>query len=423
MRDLFAVGANDLHLDADVIVAGAGPVGLSLAVALQAKGHRVMVVEALDALSDEARASTFHPPTLEMFGEWGVLSEVLAKGRAITHLQFWERETRELVADFPYALIAGDTSCPFRLQCPQSVVTRLLRPRREALGGSILFGHEVVSATSDLVAGHATVRAQTSQRIRTFRARYVVGADGSKSRVRESLGLTLTGTTYPDRFLLVGTDIDFAPIFPGMGPVSYVFDPREWVIVMHLPDVVRVVFRLGSDDANATDDAIKDEASVRARIARFVGREVAYGIQSVSTYSVHQRVAERFRDGRVLLAGDAAHINNPAGGMGMNSGIHDAHVLANAIDQALSTGDERPLDAYADTRRAVAVDGVQKASDASYRDLVARETAAREARNRSLRESASDPAKARAYLLRASMLEERIAPRASTVVAAHAGAP
>jgi 3-(3-hydroxy-phenyl)propionate hydroxylase len=213
------------------------------------------------------------------------------------------------------------------------------------------------------------------------------------------------GKTYEDRFLLVATDLRFDSIFPGMGPVAYIFDPHEWVIVMHLPEVVRVVFRLDPEEDLATALA---EQSVRARVERFLGETRPFAIRSVSSYNVHQRVASRFREGRVVLAGDAAHVNNPTGGMGMNSGIHDAHRLAQALVAEVKTGDDRDVDGYAEERRFIATKRVQADSDRGYGALVIADPEAREARNRELREAAKDPAKAREYLLRSAMLENRI---------------
>ena len=138
------------NYDADIIIAGAGPVGLALAAALIKQKISVIVCETLPELSKEARASTFHPPTLEMFAEWGVIDEILPLGRRIERLQYWERETRQLVADFSYDLIAHDTPYPFRFQCPQSLVTRCLLPHIEASGyAQVFFNHEVISATDE----------------------------------------------------------------------------------------------------------------------------------------------------------------------------------------------------------------------------------------------------------------------------------
>jgi 3-(3-hydroxy-phenyl)propionate hydroxylase len=377
----------------DVIVAGAGPVGMSVAAALVTEGLRPVVLEAAAAPSEEARASTLHPPTLEMFARWGALEEVLAHGRRVDRLQFWDRSTRALVAELPYQLIGADTRFPFRLQCPQNIVTRALARRVEP----VRWEHEVVGHCDRGDHVEVLVRGRPS-----MRARYLVGADGARSTVRRSLGLGFEGATYADRFLLVSTDLDLSARFPGMGPVAYVFDPDEWVIVMHLAGSVRVVFRLGPREPESFS-----EEEARARVVGFVGKGLDFQVLGVSVYSVHQRVADRFRVGRVLLAGDAAHINNPAGGMGMNSGIHDAEHLARALARAVRASDESELDRYAEERRAVAVESVQRCSDKNYRDLVARDPEARRKRDQELRETARDPERARAYLLRASMLEER----------------
>lgn len=387
-----------------VVIAGAGPVGLSLALGLVRAGVPCAVYERCAELADEARASTFHPPTLEMFAAWGVLDPILDRGRIIRHLQFWERERRALVADFDYALIARDTPYPFRLQCPQNVVTRILAPAIEATGiGRVYLGHEARSASSD--GDHATLVVRGPEGEAKITADYAVGADGSGSLVRASLGMRLLGLTYEDRFLLVATDLDIASIFPGMSEVAYIFDPEEWVIVMHLPEVVRVVFRL-SPTADLTE--AESEPSIRARMERFLGRGVDFRIHSRSIYRVHQRTADTFRNGRVLLAGDAAHINNPAGGMGMNSGIHDAYHLAEALAAVIHGGPDTLLDDYDLARRGLARDLVQKQTDKNYKDLAARSHADIERRNAELREAAADPEKARQYLLRTSMLDQPI---------------
>ena len=389
-----------------LLIAGAGPVGLSLALALSRRGIAVRVREAQSGLGSEARASTWHPPTLEMLREWGVADAIIARGFQVDRLQYWERETRTRVAEFDYARIAGDTPFPFRLQCPQSAVTPILLDALRATGlADVRFDHSLtgfetgpdgVVATFDTPSGP---RAETSD--------YLVGADGARSAVRKSLGLSFEGATYTDRFLLIATRFDFTPIFPGMGPVSYIFDPHEWVILMRLPDVVRVVFRLAEDEDEAlalTDNAIQN------RFAHLIGIQTGpVPILHRSTYTVHRRVADTFRRGRVVLAGDAAHVNNPTGGMGMNSGIHDAHALAAAFGTIAEGGNpEALLDAYALERRRVALELVQQVTDQNSRWMNARDLNERLERNAVLRSEAADPVRHRAHLLRAAMLDARI---------------
>lgn len=389
-----------------LLIAGAGPVGLSLALALSRRGIAVRVREAQSGLGSEARASTWHPPTLEMLREWGVADAIIARGFQVDRLQYWERETRTRVAEFNYARIAGDTPFPFRLQCPQSAVTPILLDALRATGlADVRFDHSLtgfetgpdgVVATFDTPSGP---RAETSD--------YLVGADGARSAVRKGLGFSFEGATYTDRFLLIATRFDFTPIFPGMGPVSYIFDPHEWVILMRLPDVVRVVFRLAEDEDEAlalTDNAIQN------RFAHLIGIQTGpVPILHRSTYTVHRRVADTFRRGRVVLAGDAAHVNNPTGGMGMNSGIHDAHALAAAFGTIAEGGSpEALLDAYALERRRVALELVQQVTDQNSRWMNARDLNERLERNAVLRSEAADPVRHRAHLLRAAMLDARI---------------
>lgn len=390
--------------DADVIISGAGPVGMSLALALAREGVSAIVLEKFAELSNEARASTIHPPTLEFFEEIGIVEDVLANGRRIDSLQFWERETRELVADFSYSLIAGDTKYPFRFQCPQSTVTRIILQHLEQSGRSrVLFAHEFIAA--DESSDRIVVRAKTPTGETNFTCRFLVGCDGAFSAVRENLKLGFDGKTYEDRFLLVSTDIDLSDVFSKMGTVAYIFDPDEWVIVMTLPDTVRLVFRLKPEENS--DDA-KEFDNVKNRVTNFLQTDLNYEIKAVSTYHVHQRVTETFRVGRTILAGDAAHINNPTGGMGMNSGIHDAQVLAEKLVAVLNGASDSLLDEYARARKDVAVKMVQAATDENYKNLSASDKNMRLERNRDLREAAGDERKAREYLLKTAMLAERM---------------
>ncbi|NTU82082.1 MAG: NAD(P)-binding protein [Chloroflexales bacterium] len=387
-----------------ILIVGAGPVGLSLALALARAGIRAQVFEALPELSAEARASTFHPPSLELFAAWGVVDQMLARGHRVERLLYWERATRQLVAAFDYAQIAADTPYPFRLQLPQSQLTRLLVPALEESGMVTLhMGHRLTELVD--AGGHIEASFATPDGVGTVRGAYLCGADGSRSTVRKRLGLSFEGLTYPDRFLLVATDLGAAALFPGLGPVNYIFDPYEWVIILRLPDLLRVVFQVrpAEDEAMITRPEL-----VRQRIERFLGAAVPISIKSCALYSTHQRVAETFRVGRALLLGDAAHINNPAGGMGMNSGIHDAHHLAEALRGVCAGGPDSLLDDYSQARQTIALERIKSYSDENYTALTLQDAAVRQVRNLALRAAAADPRQARAYLLRASMLEERI---------------
>lgn len=386
-----------------ILVVGAGPVGLSLALDLARRGLPVEVFEADAELNTQIRASTFHPRTLELFAAWGVVDALLARGHRVDRLQYWERDPRRLIAEFDYRLIAADTPFPFRLQCPQHIATRVLKPAVEAAGGRVHMGHRLVDFEDR--GDHVVARLETAAGPVERVGAYLCGADGAHSTVRKRLGIGFQGKTYEDRFLLIGSDLDTASLMPGAGPVCYVFDPHEWVIILNLPDIVRVVFRMRPEEDEAT---ALEEANLRRRIADFFGPTPPYRIKTTQLYRVHQRVADRFRVGRVVLLGDAAHNNNPSGGMGMNSGIHDAANLADKLARIAAGGPESLLDDYARERRQYAIESVQLYTDRQYGDMVLAEDAARAARNARLAAIAADPVQARAYLLRASMLEDRI---------------
>lgn len=355
-------------------------------------------------LNTQIRASTFHPKTLEMFNEWGVADEIIRHGYKVDRLQYWERAPRRLIADFDYGCISDDTPYPYRLQCPQHIATRVLKPAVEATAtGKVHMGHKLVDFTD--CGSHVTARFETASGIVEHEGSYIVGADGTHSTVRKQLNVGFQGKTYEDRFLLIGSDLNTEDLLPGAAQVCYIFDPQEWVIILNLPDIVRVVFRM-TDDENETT-AMKEE-NLRARISNFFGNVPDYKIKTTQLYRVHQRVADTFRVGRAVLVGDAAHNNNPSGGMGMNSGIHDAANLTEKFIRIWNGESDSILDDYSNERRQYAIESVQLYTDQQYNNMVMSAEEERERRNQSLAEAASDPAKARAYLLRASMLEERI---------------
>lgn len=400
-----AVGRRPSAVDPHpILIIGAGPVGLSLGLALARAGLPVELFEADAELNREIRASTFHPKTLELFERWGVVEEILAHGYQVDRLQYWEREPRRLVADFDYAAIAGDTPYPFRLQCPQHIATRVLKPALEAAPtASVHMGHRLIDFTDH--GDHVTARFETAEGIVSREGAYLCGADGSHSTVRKQLGIGFQGKTYADRFLLIGSDLNTGDLLPGAAQVCYIFDPQEWVIILNLPDIVRVVFRMTADEDE--EFALREE-NLRARIRNFFGETPPYRIKTTQLYRVHQRVADSFRVGRAILLGDAAHNNNPSGGMGMNSGIHDAANLADKLARIWQGETDDLLDDYTRERRQYALESVQLYSDQQYNNMVMTTAEARHQRNQSLAETAANPAKARAYLLRASMLEERI---------------
>ena len=387
-----------------VLIIGAGPVGLSLAVALINKGIKVEVYEEGATLNKEIRASTFHAKTLEMMDQWGVIDDVLANGNRVEKLQYWDRQQKKLVANFDYSILKDTTKFPFRLQCPQHIYTRTIAPRVEDSPlSTIHYGHKLVRFEE---ANHGiNAWFQTEKGLVKKEGVYLCAADGADSTVRKFLNLDFSGMTYEDRFLLIGTRVDMNKIYPGMGPVNYIFDPEEWVIILNLINLTRIVFQVPQGESNET--ALSD-SSISRRMDRFLEGRVPWEPLSRSIYRVHQRVAETFRVGRALLLGDAAHINNPASGMGMNSGIHDAWDLATSIEQVLTGKGDEVLDQYSERRRSYALESIKTYTAKRFADLGAKDPEAQKKRNSELSNTAQNPQLAKQYLMRASMLDMEV---------------
>ncbi len=371
-----------------VVIAGAGPVGLTAALVLARHGINVTVLERGPELATESRASTFHPPTLEMLRELGVTDALMRKGIVAPEFQYRERGGGP-VATLDLGVLAGDTDFPFRVQCEQSKLTPILLDALPATARA-RFGHEV----RGVAPGATGVRVSTSRG--PVDCDWLIGADGAHSAVRHGIGADFEGSTYPERFLVASVDEDLTATMPGIAPINYVFDPEEWLVLLRTPDHWRVLLptAAGTDG----DDELRRLPQRLERVAD-LGRP--WRIHHASLYTVHERVTRRFREGRVLLMGDAAHVNNPLGGLGMNSGIHDAVRMSGALARVLGGAPEQVLDRVAARRRTVAVDHVQRTSRANWSRLRGHDAEYR----RAISELAADPAAARAYLRRACLMD------------------
>lgn len=381
-----------------IIVVGAGPVGLTAALALARRGIPSVLLAAEPELVMELRGSTFHPPTLDLLDEFAIVPRMIEVGLKAPTWQFRDRETGP-VATFDLALLAGDTNHPYRVQCEQWKLMRFVEVELKKLGTDIRFGHEVTGVTQD--SDRVTVTANTANGPVEIAGRYVIAADGARSAVRRSLGVEFEGFTYPELFLIASTDFPFEKTLTDIAYVNYIADPSEWLVLLRVPGLWRV---LVPAPENSSKEEMLSDGYLQAALNRVVKRAEPYTIAHRSLYPVHQRVAKSFRHGRVVLAGDAAHINNPLGGMGMNGGIQDAFNLADKFKTIFAGSDDRLLDRYDRQRRTVAVEAVQQQTHRNQQVISERDPQVRKKALDAMRKTAADKTSAREYMLRSSMI-------------------
>jgi 3-(3-hydroxy-phenyl)propionate hydroxylase len=375
---------------------------------LARRGVPVRLFEENDGPQADPRAATTHPATLELLSEDGLAQDMARVGLVAPIFQFWDRPSGELVAEFDHAVLKADTAYPYVVQCEQFKTAQLILDRLQKLSNvEILFGQAAVDLRQDDDGVSLDVRGPAGTT--THRGAYLIGADGGRSTVRKQCGIAFEGFTWPEQFVVLTTPYDFEAQ-RGYCYRSYFADPGAWCNCFKVsadgpPGLWRTVF---PTEPAETDDEVLCEAGVQARLNKFFPAPLPYEVVHRNLYVTHQRVAASFRHGRVLLAGDAAHVNNPIGGMGLNGGIQDAVNLADKLARILVGGSsERLLDLYDRQRRTVAVEFVQEQSIANKKRLEAADPEQRSRNLDELKAIAADPARARQFLLRTSMIESQ----------------
>ena len=383
-----------------IIIAGAGPVGCVVGFILARAGISVTILETENDLIPELRASTFHPPTLDMLDDLGVTPKLIDQGLITPKIQYRDLEDG-LVAEFDHALIDDRTKHPYRLQCEQFKLTRIIAEMLKE------FPHAEISFDSKFVDA-----SQTDNAVRVFyetpagseqvTCDYLIGADGSRSEVRKSQKIEFQGFTYPEQFVTVSVPEDVDKIVPGMGHVCYIAHPTQWCALIHAPDYWRFLFPIPME---TTKEEAFDDDFLEGRLQHLAPHQERYAIQLRTLYGVNQRVAETYRLGRILLAGDSAHVNNPLGGMGMNGGIHDGVNLADKLVRMYGGVEtEELLDLYDRQRRPIAIEYVQAQTMRNKKNLEETDPNVRRQRQDELRDVANNVEKSRELLLQTSMI-------------------
>src|SRR5580658_2890028 len=390
-----------------VIVIGAGPVGLCLALRLAQQEISSVVVEELrpdNFLEQVPRAGTNHPATLELFDAIGLYPRLEPRGIVAPLFHYWDRRENRRIAEFDHAHLRDDTAFPYVLQCERiKIVEEALKlaQAHPLIDMRLATTFTAFAQGADRVVAHVTNAAGEPE---TVAGAYLVSAEGARSIVRKQLDIAFEGFTYSDRTLNIEVAYDFRR--HGYTERNYISDPTEWSNLFHWkgpPDRWRVHFPTAADEDEA---AICRPEALQARLQRFLPTGRDFAIVGSNLYTVHQRVARKFRGGRAILAGDSAHVNSPIGAMGMNSGIHDAINLADKlIAIARKEADDSVLDRYERQRRHVAVAHTQAQTMRNKRLLAEKDPAVRQRNHDELRRTADNPELARQYLLRTALFE------------------
>jgi 3-(3-hydroxy-phenyl)propionate hydroxylase len=387
-----------------ILIAGAGPVGYTAALNLAHYGIPFTLLEASDEIFADPRAGTIHPPTLELFSRLGIADTMTKRGYVVGNYHYRDRK-EGLIANFDLGVLADLTPYPYRLMLEQHKISHIIDDRlRETGAGQFLRGHEVLDIRQDGEGVQAEVK--TPDGVKTFHGRYIIGCDGGRSRVRRAMKVDFKGITFKERFLVVTTPFDFTDT--GYALTNYIADPEEWCALFKLPGaddkgIWRALFPTNPEDS---EDTYLDSDAIEARLQGLHPRGQAYDIVHKNLYEVHQRVASCYRAGRILIAGDAAHVNNPLGGMGMNFGIHDVFNLTEKLAAIWFDGaDESLLDLYDRQRRTVASEYLQRQTIENKKNIEQKDPAERKAFHDELRAIAADREKLLPYLRRAAMIE------------------
>ncbi len=383
-----------------ILIAGSGPVGSAAAYLLARRGIPVTVIEAEEGVQLDYRASTFHPPTLDLLEGTGITEALVEQGLKCPTWQFRDRQQGR-IAEFDLSVLEKDTNYPYRLQCEQFKLVDYLYGRLDEIDCSeVVFRHRVTGLTQ--TDDGVTVTCDSPDGPAEFAGKWLIAADGGRSTVRKELGIGFDGYTHPEHFIVAGTEYDFRAHMPDICSVNYTADPVEWYLLLEIPDMWRVIMPV--DTSVQADDAITDTYLQNA-LQNLLPRDGDYPILVRAIYRVSQRIAAEYRKGRSFLAGDAAHINNPLGGMGLNGGLHDALSLTDRLARVWhGEAPESELDGYEVQRRPEAINAINAITERNKKLMEERDPEVRQRNLDEIAAIAADPERAYRFMLNASMI-------------------
>ena len=339
-----------------VIIIGAGPVGTFAAYCLAEYGIETLVLESESTCETDMRASTFHPSTLKYLDNLNLADELIEKGLKAPIFQYRIRSTDE-VLEFNLQELDDVLDFPYRLQCEQYKFARMLAGKLDRhRHSSVLFNRKLINFSEG--NNKVTLDVDHHGTNEQYQCDYLIGADGANSIVRRNLGIEFSGFTYEEKFFTLSTEKPLEDYFSNLSNVNYVSDPEEWFVLLKVPSAWRILVPVSQ---KLDDKAIKSNDYVSDIFTRVLNASDPIETIHRTIYRVHQRVVNKMHYGRIMLAGDSAHINNPLGGFGMNGGLHDAWNLAEKLDGIINhKKDEDLLNLYDRQRRTVMNDFIQK---------------------------------------------------------------
>ena len=346
-----------------VLVVGAGPVGIITALGLARAGIPVRILEAEPDIVVSPRAVVYHWSVLESMDRLGILEDLKSTGFIKQDYQYRVLDDSE-VFDFDLSPLEGHTPYPYNVHLGQHLLARMALTHLERLQGDVArWNSRVVAVEQDDNGVTATV--ETAEGTKQYCGKWLIGADGGRSGVRSALDLAFEGFTWPDRFVATNLWYDFEK--HGFARSTLILDPVNWAVLAKIDETNLWRCTYGEDASLPEEEMVQ---RVPEHYKFFLPGNEPYKLEMVGPYRLHQRAVESFRVGRVVLAGDAAHVTNPVGGLGLTTGLFDAFALAPTMAAVIhGEEDQSVLDQWAADRRRIFLDIVSPAATDNKRRM------------------------------------------------------